>query len=494
MSRPASQTPVADRVDGRSADALDDALEAAAARARDLTGGCAVAGILASGHPPHAIHDEGLDPATVAHAWEAAEEAQDGRVALAGGSSAGWTGYRYRLDEDRVACLLVAHTDLDARAEAALEAAALDLVRIALIRDQVDRTAQLDQLLATARRVAETLDLDTVLSAIVLDATTLLGAVSGDMLLWDRERDVLKVVAVSNFPPEMLGFELRFGEGVSSRAILSQRTIEVDDYRTYEHRAEALDRYDFGSVLGAPLIFRGGAIGTLIVHLRAGRKGFDPGAGDLLAAFAGHAAIAIDHARRYENEVSLGRALTETNREISRSLNVQQALAEQVLLGVGPRGIASVLAEHLGRRVVIEDHLHRVIAGAAPDGSEDWKELIPARDAERSHGNARDAFSIAVRVGSEVVGHLLLSSDEDLGPIDRALVDVATTGVALEFAKQRAAAEVEERLRGEAAVELLTGSYPSEEAIAARAARLGYDLGEPHDVLVLDVAPPGDGI
>src|SRR4051812_18565181 len=175
MSRPASQTPVADRVDGRSADALDDALEAACARARDITGGCAVAGILASGHPPHAIHDGGLDPATVAQAWEAAEDARDGRVAVTGGSSAGWMGYRYRLDEDRVACLLVARTDLDAPAEAALEAAALDLVRIVLIRDQADRTAQLDQLLATARRVAETLDLDTVLSAIVLDATTLLG-------------------------------------------------------------------------------------------------------------------------------------------------------------------------------------------------------------------------------------------------------------------------------------------------------------------------------
>ena len=35
--------------------------------------------------------------------------------------------------------------------------------------------------------------------------------------------------------------------------------------------------------------------------------------------------------------------------------------------------------------------------------------------------------------------------------------------MALEFAKERAAAEVEERLRGEAATELLTGSYPSEE-------------------------------
>ncbi|MFL5708284.1 MAG: helix-turn-helix domain-containing protein [Chloroflexota bacterium] len=493
MSRPASQTPVADPVERPAADPLERALEATAARARDITGGCAVAAILVSGRPAHATHDAGVDPAALARAWQEAQDAPDGRVVLTAASSAGWAGYRFRLDDDRVACLLAAGTELDERADAVLEAAALDLVRVALIRDQADRTAQLDLLLATARRVAETLDLDTVLSEIVLDATTLLGAVSGDMLLWDRERDVLKVVAVSNFPPEMLGFELRFGEGVSSQAILSQRTVEVADYGTYEHRAEALDRYDFGSVLCAPLIFRGGAIGTLNVHLRAGRRGFDPGAADLLAAFAGHAAIAIDHARRYENEVSLGRALAETNREITRSLNVQQALAEQVLLGTGPHGIAGVLAEHLGRRVVIEDRLHRVIAGAAPDGGDAWRGLVPDRHGDRRRTTGPEAFSIAVRVGSEVVGHLLLSSDEDLAPIDRALVDVATTGVALEFAKERAAAEVEERLRGEAATELLTGSYASEEAIASRAARLGYDLGEAHDVLVLDVALPDDG-
>jgi sugar diacid utilization regulator len=77
-------------------------------------------------------------------------------------------------------------------------------------------------------------------------------------------------------------------------------------------------------------------------------------------------------------------------------------------------------------------------------------------------------------------------------------VDVATTGVALEFAKERAAAEVEERLRGEAASDLLTGTYPSEAAIALRAARLGYDLAEPRDVIVMDVqlggaAGVGDG-
>ena len=352
---------------------------------------------------------------------------------------------------------------------------------------------QLDQLLVTARRVAESLDLDTVLTAIVDDATTLLGADSGDILLWDRERDVLRVVAVSNFPPDMLGFEMAFGEGLSSQAILTRQAVEVEDYATYEHRVRALDRYVFGSVLCAPLLFRGAAIGAINVHARGRRHHFPTGSADLLAAFAGHAAIAIDHARRYENEVNLGRDLAETNRELTRLLTVQQRLAEHVLLDGGPTGIATLLAEDLGRDVVIQDHLHRLIAGAAPGGGDGWRRLLDGAPVDGRDGTAREPFAVAVRIGREVAGHLLLSSERDLSPIDRALVDAGTTGIALAFAKVRAAIEVEERLRGEAAADLLNGTYGNEEAIAARAARLGYDLGEPRDMLVIHESSEADG-
>ena len=199
-----------------------------------------------------------------------------------------------------------------------------------------------------------------------------------------------------------------------------------------------------------------------------------------------HAAIAIDHARRYENEVELGRKLAETNRELSRSLAVQQQLAEQVLLDAGPAGIAGVLAAHLGRCVVIQDHIRRVIAGASPDGGDRLAASRRARGRPEAGGDP-EPISVAVRVGREVVGHLLLSAERELGPIDRALVDIAVTGVALEFAKIRATLEVEERLRGETIAGPAGGQLSERGGDAARAARLGQDLGQPHDLLVIDV-------
>ncbi len=345
-----------------------------------------------------------------------------------------------------------------------------------------------DRLLATARRVTESLDLETVLTAITEDARTLLGADSGDMLLWDRDRDVFRVVAVAGDPVEIHGFEFSFGEGLSTQAIREQRTVWVDDYASYADRCRSLDRFHFGSVICAPMLFRGEAIGTLNLHSVQPDRRFGPDDGELLAAFAGHAAIAIEHARRYENEAELGRKLAETNRELSRSLAVQQQLAEQVLIDGGPSGIARVLAAHLGRCVVIQDHIRRAIAGASPDGGDHWRHLVETSPDP-------EPLSVAVRVGREVAGHLVLSAEHELGPIDRALVDVAVTGVALEFAKIRATVEVEERLRGETMADLLTGTYASEAAISMRAARLGVDLGLPHDLLVIDIArdePAGD--
>ena len=485
-------TPAPGPIDGPRG-GLETALDAALANASQASAAQAVVGTLVGIRPERIRHAPSIDREVLEVLCQQVAAASDGYVGSTRDSrTARWSGFRYGLGEARAAFAVVAATGLDELAAARLEAIALDVARAALLAEERRRSDQLTQLLATARQVAESLELDTVLASIVQDATTLLGANSGDMLLWDRDRDKLRVVAVSNFPPDMLGFELAFGEGISSQAILAQRTIEVDEYGTYEHRARALDRYDFGAVLCAPLVFRGAALGALNVH-RTRQHGFPPGAADLLAAFAGHAAIAIDHARRYENEVRLGRVLAETNQELIRYLTVQQRLAEQVLLDAGPRGIAIVLAEHLGRCVVIQDHLHRLIAGAAPSGGDDWRRLVQGlQPSDRGSELERHPFAIAVRVGRDVVGHLLLSSDDDLGPIDRALVDVATTGVALEFAKERAAVEVEERLRGEAATDLLAGTYPSEEAIGVRAARLGYDLGEPRDLMVIDVMAPGD--
>ena len=283
---------------------------------------------------------------------------------------------------------------------------------------------------------------------------------------------VLRVVAVSNFPPEMLG--LRCGSPTAALAgDPPQQAIEVEELRRHEHRGRALDRYSFGSVLCAPLLFRGAAIGAINVHA---------GAAGTVSRRAPPTCWRRSPATR-------------------RSPSTTPGATERGEPGAGPRGDeprADPIADRpaaTGRAVLLD---------AAQAGSRRcWPRISGAMWSSRTTctGSSRGRPRTAVTAGAgcriapaarargpepfsrrgagrrDVAGHLLLSSDEDLGPIDRALVDAATTGVALEFAKVAGRVEVEERLRGEAATDLLTGTYASEEAIAARAARLGYDLG-----------------
>ena len=358
------------------------------------------------------------------------------------------------------------------------------------------RRNELDRLVATAKRFSSTLDHETVLANIVEDATKLLEASSGDILLWERERGTLRVVAVSGLDDDLIGVELRFGEGLSSDAIRTGRSLQVDDYATYPNRALGLERYRFGAVLCAPLLFRGDTIGAINVHISEPGRSFDAGAADLLQAFAGLAAIAIDHARRFESEVRLREELARTNADLLRSLSLQRQVSAHVIDGGGPAAVAEELARVLDRPVVIEDHLDRTLAGASPDGGVGWRDIAgadasPGRSRRASPAPSPDSVRLPVMVGSEVVGRLTLGQVEVPGPSDRALADIAATGVALEFAKARAASDVEQRIRGDVVADLLHRDYGSDETIAGRAARLGYVVEDLRDVLVIAIDPAG---
>ena len=384
--------------------------------------------------------------------------------------------------------------------------AAVCVARAVLLERDRSRADAFARLVATAKGVAISLELGPLLQEIVRDAAALIGADSGDMLLLDEGRGTFTVVALTNFPPDMLGLEFPFGEGLSTQAILARRPVIVTDYQHYEHRIGSLDRYDLRSVLCAPLVVRDRAIGALNVHGIRAQREFTTHDAELLGAFADLAAIAIDHARRYENEMRLGRELATANDELTQVLTLQRRLSELVVLDLGVEAMVRELAIRLDRPVALHDHLWRLIAGAAPDGGEVWRPLVaprssgpgrrrpPARrgspesgtDDPRDPGTGRSTRVAPVRVGRETVAHLVLERHE-VGPLDRALLETACTGLALEFAKVLARVEVEHRLRGDAVSDLLSGSYTSEAAMVARAAHLGHDIREPHDVLVVDI-------
>src|SRR5207302_265893 len=114
-----------------------------------------------------------------------------------------------------------------------------------------------------------------------------------------------------------------------------------------------------------------------------------------------------------------------------------------------------------------------------------------AREVRISAGRPPKPLDVVpVRAGAEMLGLLAVGVDE--GTVDsegrlRAL-EHGSTVLALELAKERAAAEVERRLRGDLVEEVLAGGLETDEAerIARQAERLGHRIPSRAWVLVLE--------
>lgn len=109
--------------------------------------------------------------------------------------------------------------------------------------------------------------------------------------------------------------------------------------------------------------------------------------------------------------------------------------------------------------------------------------------------DAPDALVVPLRLRETPAGYLVLGGDVPMTDLDRQVAERAARVIGIELAKQRAVTEAQLRLQGDLLDDLLSGSYPSEEAMLARARWMGHDLSRPHTLLALSIGPraPGAG-
>jgi purine catabolism regulator len=192
-----------------------------------------------------------------------------------------------------------------------------------------------------------------------------------------------------------------------------------------------------------------------------------------------------------------------------RAEEVYGRLLEGMLGNAGLPALVDALAEATGlRAAVFDDYL--ALKACAPDDEYFQRELVATASAavlrESSAAVAPFGRPLPLRfdhaatswrgqlyplqIGAAWAGFLaLVGRPGETGELDRLLADRAAMLVALELAKQRAVAEATQRGRTEFLDDLLEGSFPSEEAILARARQLGYDLLSPHLTFVLSADP-----
>ncbi len=364
--------------------------------------------------------------------------------------------------------------------------------RTAIAQDSSLAARELGFLVRLAQAAASTQKPDELLALIIREATSAMGTDVCSLYLLVQPGEQLLLTATNGLNENMVGkVRMRVGEGITGWVAQTREPAVAADVGRDPHWkwVPGLDEDRFHSMLSVPIESGPRLVGVLNAQA-AERRDFNAGDIDFLRAIAGQVAGILERSE-------LQRRLEAQLAEIQLSHDIHERFTR---LSLDSAGIATILDAvgtlAGGPAALYAPDGYRVRGlGAAGDG-------MPARISMPSgHSSAREVRIkagrparaidvIPVRAGSDMLGLLAVGQDDEAtDPPGRVrALEHGSTVLALELSKERAAAEVERRLRGDLVEEVLAGGLEAEEAerIARQAERLGHRVPNRAWVLVLE--------
>jgi sugar diacid utilization regulator/GAF domain-containing protein len=353
---------------------------------------------------------------------------------------------------------------------------------------------ELSFLVRLAQAAAATQRPDELLDLIIRESTSAMGTdVCSLYLLTARGRE-LRLTATNGLNERMVGkVVMPVGDGITGWVAESRRPAVVPDVSKEPHWkwVPGLDEDRFHSMLSVPIESGPRLVGVLNVQ-SAERRDFNSGDIDFLRAIAGQVAGILERSElQRRTEVQLA--------EIQLSHDIHERFTKLSLEGAGIRSILEVVGSLAGGHAALysPDGYRVRGAGEASDGMPP-RIHVPtplgqagAREVRINAGRPARAMGVVpVRAGSDVLGMLAVAIDEKTveSAGRRRALEHGSTVLALELSKDRAAAEVERRLRGDLVEEILAGGLEADEAerVAHQAERLGHRLPQRAWALVLE--------
>ena len=350
---------------------------------------------------------------------------------------------------------------------------------------------ELNFLVRLAQAAASTQRPDELLELIIRETTSAIDTdVCSLYLLTGRE---LLLTATNGLNENMVGkVTMKVGEGITGWVAESRRAAVVPDVSQEPHWkwVPGLDEDRFHSMASVPIESGPRLVGVINVQSTE-RREFNSGDIDFLRAIAAQVAGILERSElQRRTEVQLA--------EIRLSHDIHERFTKLSLDGAGIASILDVIGSLAGGRAALysADGYRVRGAGESSDGMPQRIHVpTPAgaigRELRIQAGRPpRPLDVVPVRAGAEMLGLLAVGVDEEkMGAEGRVrALEHGSTILALELAKERAAAEVERRLRGDLVEEVLAGGLEAEEAerIARQAERLGHRLPQRAWVVVLE--------
>jgi sugar diacid utilization regulator len=177
--------------------------------------------------------------------------------------------------------------------------------------------------------------------------------------------------------------------------------------------------------------------------------------------------------------------------DLQQRQRIHEVLTRAAAYGGGAAGIASAVHDLTALAVAVEDRFGNLLAWAGPGRPRTYPRPQPRNRAElltrvRRSGRAmryRDRIVAVAQPRDEVLGVLsMIDPGQQAGERDVFALEHGAVVLAMELAHERALAEAELRLRRDLVDDLLNGA--DNESAWARAAAVGHDLHQPHQVVV----------
>jgi sugar diacid utilization regulator/putative methionine-R-sulfoxide reductase with GAF domain len=369
-------------------------------------------------------------------------------------------------------------------------------VRVAGQQDVHDAIRELDFLQRLAQEAATAQKPGELVELIIRETTSAMAIDVCSLYLAEPDGEQLSLAATNGLNPSMVGrAHLRLGAGITGWVAEHREHLAVPDV-SEDARFKwipGVDQKRFRSMLSVPIEAGDRLVGVLNVQSEE-RRDFGPADVDFLKAIAGQVAGILER-------MELQRRLEAQLAEIRLSHEIHGRFTQLSLDGAGIPAILEAVGSLAGGRAGLYSTDGFRVRSGTEEGDALPTRLSLPHDLLREHGPPearltagrppRELDVVPVRAGADLLGFLVVAVPEaGAGDEDGRLraLQHGSTVLALEMAKERAAAEVERRLRGDLVEELLAGGLDEAEAerLARQAERLGHRLPRRAWVVVLE--------
>ncbi len=221
--------------------------------------------------------------------------------------------------------------------QAIADQAAGAIVKARLLEETETRARQLASLNEVTRSLTSTLDLDLLLENIMTSAVNILNCEAGSLLLVDDTTDELVFeVVIGPVADQLLGERHPMGTGLAGKVAESMEPMivnNVEDSADWNSEPDRETGFVTLGMLVVPMHYKDQVIGVLEVINKKSGMPFTTDDQELLSAFAGQAAVAVENVRLYmqtdqelANRVEELSVMQRLDRELNTSLDIGKAM------------------------------------------------------------------------------------------------------------------------------------------------------------------------